>query len=82
MAAKDIPAAHLDSGLLVLRIGAGVSFVLLFALKQSQGANIFVYHPSRAWPLIALSFATLLVACGYRTRLAAGAAALGWGWAV
>jgi uncharacterized membrane protein YphA (DoxX/SURF4 family) len=77
-----LSTARLDAGLFALRIGAGVSFVLLFGLKQSQGASVFIYHPGRIWPLLALSFGALFVAIGFRTRLPAGAMALAWGWAV
>jgi uncharacterized membrane protein YphA (DoxX/SURF4 family) len=80
--ASCLAAVRLEAGLLALRIGAGVSFVLLFGLKQSQGANVFIYNPGRLWPLLALSFGALLVAIGFRTRLAAGAVALAWAWAV
>jgi uncharacterized membrane protein YphA (DoxX/SURF4 family) len=80
--ASWLAAARLDAGFFALRIGAGVSFVLLFGLKQSQGASVFINHPGRVWPLLALSFGALLVAIGFRTRLAAGAVALAWAWAV
>jgi hypothetical protein len=70
---NDFSAARPDSGLLALRIGVGLSFVLLFALKQSQGASVFIYHPGRVWPLLTLSLGALLVVFGFHTRLAPGA---------
>jgi uncharacterized membrane protein YphA (DoxX/SURF4 family) len=82
MATNDISKARLDTGLLTLRVGAGLSFILLFGLRQSQGASVFIYHPGRVWPLVALSFGALLVVSGFHARLAAGAVALAWAWAV
>jgi uncharacterized membrane protein YphA (DoxX/SURF4 family) len=72
---------EIDLGLLLLRAGMGISFVLLFILKQSHGASVFPHHAGRLWPLIVLSMGALLVACGYFTRVAASLVAASWLWA-
>jgi uncharacterized membrane protein YphA (DoxX/SURF4 family) len=71
-----------DTGLLLLRVGLGISFVLLFALKQSEGASIFLYHPGRLWPLVGLALGATMVTFGFVTRLAACALAVSWAWAL
>jgi putative oxidoreductase len=73
---------RIDAGLLTLRIGVGLSFVLLFALRQSQGAQIFARHPGHLAPLILLSTGALMITCGLWTRPAALALALTWAWAL
>lgn len=40
----------IDVGLLALRIGIGLSFVLPFVLKQAEGTKIFIFYPGRLWP--------------------------------
>jgi hypothetical protein len=72
----------IDAGLLVLRIGIGVSFAFLVALKQSEAAKIFVTPSGRLWPLLALSIGACLVVFGFFTELAAALSALGWAWAM
>lgn len=72
----------MDTGLLLLRIGAGIAFVVLFALKQSRGEDIFPYHPGRIWPLFALTIGALLVTFGFLTRPVACILAFGWTWAL
>jgi uncharacterized membrane protein YphA (DoxX/SURF4 family) len=67
-----------DVGLLVLRIGAGLCFLLLFALKQSEGRTIFISHPGQSLPLVLLSIGALLVTAGLLTRLAAGIVGSCW----
>jgi uncharacterized membrane protein YphA (DoxX/SURF4 family) len=72
----------IDAGLLTLRIGLGISFVFLFALKQSDSAEVFIRHPGRVWPLAALAIGALLVTFGFLARIAAGLSAMGWAWAL
>jgi putative oxidoreductase len=72
---------RIDAGLLTLRIGVGLTFVLLFALRQSQGPQIFA-HPGHVAPLILMSTGALLITCGLWTRPAALALALTWAWAL
>lgn len=69
---------RMNAGLLLLRLGVGGSFVLLFTMKSSEAAKIFVEHPGQIWPLAGLSAAALLVTCGAATRLAATCASLAW----
>ena len=66
-----------DAGILILRFGVGVNFVLLFALKQAEAGSVFVH---RTWPLAALALGAGLVTLGFRTRVVAGCMALAWGW--
>lgn len=66
-----------DLGILILRFGVGVNFVLLFALKQAGAGSVFV---QRTWPLAALALGAGLVTLGFRTRVVAGCMALVWGW--
>jgi uncharacterized membrane protein YphA (DoxX/SURF4 family) len=68
--------------MLIIRIGIGLSFVLLFALKQSEAAKTLATQPGRMWTFVALSIGTVLVVCGLFTRLAAALAAIGWAWAM
>jgi hypothetical protein len=69
-----------DAGLLVLRIGTGLCFPLLIALKQSEGRTIFISHSGRSLPLVLLSAGALLVTAGLLTRLAAGIVGSWWIW--
>jgi putative oxidoreductase len=72
----------IDIGFLVLRLGVGLSFVLLFALKQSEAAKTFADHPGISLLLITVSFAAFSVVCGLFTRYTASLAALLWAWAL
>lgn len=81
MSAGREPRIGLDAGLLLLRLGVALIFILLFALKQSAGKEVFAYHPGRVAPLVALSLGALLVTCGWLTRPAAALMALAWAWA-
>jgi uncharacterized membrane protein YphA (DoxX/SURF4 family) len=80
--AAGMLSRRIDTGLLLLRVGVGISCVLLFALKQSEGANIFLYHPGRLWPLVALALGTTMVTFGFLTRPVACALAVSWLWAL
>ncbi len=71
-----------DAGLLILRVGLGICFILLFALKQSDGAAVFVNHPGRLWPLVALSVGALLVTLGFFARAPAVFMVFSWAWAM
>ena len=71
---------HVDAGLLVLRVGMAISFVLLFSLKAAEGADVFLYHPGRLWPLVLLCVGAAVVGVGFMTRLAAGAMTVSWLW--
>jgi uncharacterized membrane protein YphA (DoxX/SURF4 family) len=71
-----------DVGLLALRIGLGLSFVLLFALKQAEGTRVFAFMPGRLWPLAGLSILAFSVVCGFWTELASALSALAWLWAL
>src|SRR5882724_4497268 len=71
---------EIDGGLLAMRVGAGISLVLLSVLKTTSGTTIFVYHPG-AWPLIVLSITGVFVTFGFLTRIASGLAAGGWAYA-
>jgi uncharacterized membrane protein YphA (DoxX/SURF4 family) len=78
-AAKSIAEPGIDAGLLTLRIGLGISFVvLLIVLKQSYGAEVFIHPPGRLWPLAALAIGALLVTFGFLVRIAAVLSAMGW----
>lgn len=81
-AATPIPALRIALGLLVLRLGIGLSFILLFILKQSDAPRIFALHPGRVLPLLFLSLAALLVVVGFVTELAGSVSALAWAWAM
>jgi hypothetical protein len=71
-----------DVGLLAIRVGIGLSFVFLVALKQSEAANIFVSPSSQVLSLVSLSLGACLVVCGFLTEWAAALSALGWAWAM
>lgn len=71
-----------DAGLLILRVGLGICFILLLALKQSNAAAVFVSHPGRLWPLVALSAGALFVVIGFFTRVTAIVMAFSWVWAM
>lgn len=71
-----------DWGLLVVRVGLGLSFALLFGLKQSKASEVFAYQPGRVWPLILLGVTGALVVCGFWTEVAAAISALSWTWAL
>jgi uncharacterized membrane protein YphA (DoxX/SURF4 family) len=75
-----ISEAATDLGLLVLRIGAGCCFLLLFGLKQSEGKAVFITHAGRSAPLVFLSIGALLVTAGLLTRLSAGIVGFCWLW--
>jgi uncharacterized membrane protein YphA (DoxX/SURF4 family) len=81
-AANSSSQSGIDAGLLAIRIGIGLSFVLLFALKQSEAAKIIVNQQERLLPLVSLSIAAFAVVCGFFTELAAALSALGWAWAM
>ena len=70
-------APRIDTGLLILRIGIAISSILLYALPQSQSAEVF----SRHWPLVVLSLGAALVSLGVATRLLSACLALSWAWA-
>jgi len=74
-------APRIDAGLLTLRVGIAISFILLYALPQAQSAEVFGYHPGRYWPLVALSFGAAAVLLGVATRLVSACLALSWAWA-
>jgi uncharacterized membrane protein YphA (DoxX/SURF4 family) len=73
---------RVDAGLLLLRIGVGANFLLLFLLKQAEASAVFALHPSRTWPLLALASGAVLVTVGFLTRVAAAAMTLSWTWAL
>jgi uncharacterized membrane protein YphA (DoxX/SURF4 family) len=78
---KFMVAPRINAGLLTLRVGIAISFILLYALPQSQSAEVFSYNPGRYWPLVALSFGAALVSLGVATRLLSACLALSWAWA-
>lgn len=71
-----------DAGLLVLRLGMGISFVLLFALKQGRGERVFAGYQGHAWPLVLLAIGAAFVVFGMFGRSIATCVALAWGWAM
>ena len=71
-------APRIDAGLLTLRVGVAISFILLYALPQSQSAEVFGHHPVSYWPLVALSFGAAAVSLGVATRLVSVCLALSW----
>jgi uncharacterized membrane protein YphA (DoxX/SURF4 family) len=73
---------NIDTGLLILRVGSGISTALLFILRQSEGARLFLYHPDRLWPLVSLCLGAGLVTLGFLTRPAACTLASMWAWAI
>jgi uncharacterized membrane protein YphA (DoxX/SURF4 family) len=82
MAIRARSNRHLDSGLLVLRVGAAIAFILLFALRQAEGNRIFTSQADRLWPLVLLSIGALFVVCGFMTRLMSGIVCVAWLWAM
>ena len=71
-----------DAGLLALRLGVGTVFVLLSVLRHGEGGTVFIFHPGRAWPLIALGAGAALVTLGFQTRVVSTCIALAWAWAL
>jgi uncharacterized membrane protein YphA (DoxX/SURF4 family) len=74
-------ASRIDAGILAIRIGIALSFILLLALKQAEAAKFFAsatgtHAPNQLWPVILLSITALSVVLGFQTRLAATLAAL------
>lgn len=67
----------IDAGLFAIRIGVGLSFVLLFSLKQSEVTKTFVGQ--HGLPLV-VSITAFVVVCGFLTRWAAALSALAWIW--
>jgi hypothetical protein len=76
------PGSRIDVGLLTIRVGIGLSFVFLIALKQSEAAKIFVAPSGQLLSLVSLSIGACLVVFGFLTALAAVLSALGWAWAM
>jgi hypothetical protein len=58
-----------------------MSFILLYALPQSQSAEVLGYHSGHYSPLVALSFGAAAVSLGVATRLLSACLALSWAWA-
>lgn len=69
-------------GFLALRLGVGISFVLLFGLKQSHGARVFAGYQGHTWPLILLSLGAAFVVFETFGRPIAVCMALAWAWAL
>jgi uncharacterized membrane protein YphA (DoxX/SURF4 family) len=76
---SSVPGSRLDSGLLVLRFGAGVSIALLCSLKQAADDFLFVRSNS-VWPIALLCIATFLIVCGFKTRIIAVILGACWLW--
>jgi uncharacterized membrane protein YphA (DoxX/SURF4 family) len=75
---ESFSTSRIDAGLLILRVGIGLSFIFLFGLKQSEASKIFIDLPGRSWPLVLLSIAAFAVVCGFFSRLAATLSASMW----
>jgi hypothetical protein len=71
---------RIDAGLLVLRIGLGINFFLLFLLKQAEVSTVFALHSARTLPLAVLAAGAAFVTVGLLTRIAASAMTLIWVW--
>ena len=74
--------SRIDVGLLAIRVGIGLSFVFLVALKQSEAAKIFVAPSGHLLGFAFLYIGACLVVFGFLTELAAVLSALGWAWAM
>ena len=68
----------IDAALLALRVGVGISVLLLFALKQSEASKVFDGHSSSLALLVILATAALCVTAGFLTRWAAAISLLAW----
>jgi len=68
-----------DLGLLVLRAGLGLSFILLALTREHAVAGeTFGLTSAHAGLLAVLVLAGAFAAIGFRTRVASGVAAVGW----
>jgi hypothetical protein len=69
-----------DSGLLVLRVGALLVTILLFVMRTTGAGLTFAGHPSGTWIFVLVGSLTVLVALGVQFRLAAAMLSILWFW--
>ena len=71
----------IDAGLLALRVGVGLSFVLLLSLKHAEAQKTFPGAGGRSWLLIVVLLAAVSLVLGVLTESAAAVLVLAWLWA-
>jgi len=72
----------IDTGLLILRLGLGLCFLLLFTLKQAESTAVFGGGLASKVLTVVLVVAALCLTLGFLTRLASGLGALAWMWSL